>query len=216
MYIAVGSKIYVVGEMYGREFTSSALSIDLDLTRHTVQRISNTPMPMGNHKVADIIDGKIYVINSEVVMVLDTETQMWEPEIEKPDIELGYLWTGSIVTEDKIYMRNFGNRFVYEPKEKNKLRAYDPKQRRWRVVKGVEELVSKKTDHWWPWWPKMVSYGGKLDMFFEKYHDAEKVTVDIWCAEIALERHQGEEIWGKVEWCDIVMEERLGSGIVKC
>ncbi|ESQ38505.1 hypothetical protein EUTSA_v10029170mg [Eutrema salsugineum] len=180
-------------------------------------------------------------------MVLDTETQMWTPEIKKPDLELDYLWTDSVVMKGKIYKRNGENSFVYEPKEstleleevlnskkwknacvvddvlyyyddsKKKLRAYDPKQRCWRVVKGVEELKNKMTDHWWGWWPKMVSYGGKLAMIFEKYHDAQKVTVDIWCAEIALERCQEGKIWGKVKWCGIVMEEkRCCSRIVKC
>ncbi|XP_024010259.1 F-box/kelch-repeat protein At4g38940 [Eutrema salsugineum] len=177
-------------------------------------------------------------------MVLDTETQMWEPEIKKPDVKLMGLFT-SVVMEDKIYMRDCHGSFVYEPKEsrwelekvlnskywqnacvvddvlyyydgyEKKLRAYDPNQRRWRVVKGVEELVSKNT--WCSYWSSTWSYDGKLAMFFEKDHDAEKVTVDIWCAEIALEKRQGGEIWGKVEMCDIVMEEeQMGSGIVKC
>ncbi|ESQ38394.1 hypothetical protein EUTSA_v10029396mg, partial [Eutrema salsugineum] len=222
-YVAVGSKIYVVGGMYGREFTSSALSIVC--RSHTVQRISDTPMCMGNHKVADIIDGKIYIINYEGVMVLDTETQIWEPEIKKPGIELGYLWTGSVVMEDKIYMRDRRNSFVYEPKESKwgldevlisrdwenacvidnvvyyydycnrKLRVYDSKQRCWRVVKGVEELLRKTTCYALS---KTVSYGGKLALFISKHYQvAGKSTTEIWCAEIALERQQRGEIWGK-------------------
>ncbi|XP_024010257.1 F-box/kelch-repeat protein At4g38940-like [Eutrema salsugineum] len=208
-----------------------------------VQHIFDTPMRMGYNNFADVIDGKIYIINWERVMVLDTKTQMWEPEIKKPDIEVGYLFSDSVVMEDKIYMRDHFSSFVYEPKEcrweleevlnskhwtnacvvddvlyydnilANELSAYDPKQRCWRVVKGLEELKSKTSGSCGS---NMVSYGEKLAMFFQKYHDAKKVTKDIWCAEIVLERCQGGEIWGKVEWCDIVMEKHFGSYIMKC
>lgn len=28
----------------------------------------------------------------------------------------------------------------------------------------------------------------------------------IWCAEISLEKRGSKEIWGKVEWCDVVLK----------
>ncbi|CAH2071115.1 unnamed protein product [Thlaspi arvense] len=260
LYVAVGSKIYVVGgEFYdGTERTWKASSIDC--RSHTVQHI-------GIHKrrkfptVGDIIDGKIYVIHSEGVMVLDTETQKWDPSMKKPDVELGKTYIdGSVVMGDKIYMRNYDNSFVYESKE-NKwesdqmlnseewrgacvvddviyyynsymkgLRAYDPKQRCWREVKGLEEFSNKMAGSWrskagsYAYDPKQrywrvvkgleellskttgssgsrtVRYGGKLALFFHK-----TPLREIWCAEIALERRQEGEIWGKVQWCNGVM-----------
>ncbi|ESQ38395.1 hypothetical protein EUTSA_v10029517mg, partial [Eutrema salsugineum] len=192
MYVAVGSKIYVVGGNYRRESTSSVLSIDC--RSHTVQRISDTPMYLGYNKVADTIDeNKNAYLNKPI----------WTWTAQFTLLEVGYLLTYSVVMEDKIYIRDKSNNFVYEPKEskweledvlnskhwenacviddvlyyydvkKKKFRAYDPKQRCWRVVKGVEELVSKMTNSWWL---NTVSYDGKLAMFFEKYHDAEKAV----------------------------------------
>ncbi|CAA7057803.1 unnamed protein product [Microthlaspi erraticum] len=149
---------------------------------HTLRPIPNMPK-LEYRNVSGMIDGKIYVIRDclcdkvsgsggewpKRVMVLDTETHMWEPVMTKPDVELG--WTFNVVVmEDKIYIKDNKNSFVYEPRQnkweldkmldskywenacvfddilyyhdskENKLRAYDPKQRRWSVVQGLEDL----------------------------------------------------------------------------
>ncbi|XP_024010383.1 F-box/kelch-repeat protein At4g38940 [Eutrema salsugineum] len=144
-------------------------------------------------KAIGIINGKIYVIGDcwgddkvsgnmlwKRVMVFDTEIQMWEQS-----------QTWSVL-------------YFYDV-HKNKLRAYDPKQRCWIDVTGLEELLPKTacTD--------TVSYGGKLALFFRNNGDAQK----IWCAEIALERCQGGEILGKVQWCDVVTDDG-NFHMVKC
>ncbi|CAH2071104.1 unnamed protein product [Thlaspi arvense] len=213
--------------------------MDPEVASHTVQPISGTPKRIEYDSVAEIIDGKIYVINSEGVMVFDTETQKWDPAMKKPDVELGHIWiNNSVVIKDRIYMRGDVNSFVYEPKENkweldemlnsrnwwgacvvddvlyyydtilNELRAYDPKQRCWREVRGVEELLSKTADSWGS---ETVSFSGKLALFFHKDHAPKpKVTNDVWFAEIALERGQGGEIWGKVERCDVMFNDGDG------
>ncbi|ESQ56068.1 hypothetical protein EUTSA_v10027506mg, partial [Eutrema salsugineum] len=180
------------------------------------------------------------------VLVFDTVTQMWEPVMTKPDSVSGLMFD-DVVMEDKIYLTNIESSFVYRPKEnkwkldkkldskvwegacvvddvlyyydvhhKGKLRAYDPKQRRWRIVKGLEDLNGY--------------YGGKLALFYPKERKepcrkrtgnikwAWETTVELWCAEIALERHQGGEIWGKVQWCDVVIDDEKFSSenYVKC
>ncbi|CAA7019573.1 unnamed protein product [Microthlaspi erraticum] len=238
-YVAVNSKLYCVFDK---------IAWCMDCRSHTVRSISNMPERM-ERKVAEIIDGKIYVIGdclcdddevsgsrfSKRVMVLDTKTQMWEPEITKPDLKLGSLCHDVVVMEDKIYMKDSFNSFVYVPKE-NKweldemlntkrwegacvvddvlyyydvykdmlLRAYDPNNRCWKVVKGLEALLPKAAG---PSYSKTVSYGGKLAIFFYKLYDGKTArlkTKEIWWAEIALERRQGGEIWGKVQWSDVV------------
>ncbi|CAL9242503.1 unnamed protein product [Arabidopsis halleri] len=52
----------------------------------------------------------------------------------------------------------------------------------------------------------MVNYGGNIVVLWEEdfvsYIGVSKTK--IWCAEIALEnRHNGQEICGKVMWCDV-------------
>ncbi|EOA14519.1 hypothetical protein CARUB_v10027748mg [Capsella rubella] len=252
IFVAVGSKIYVLGGGYDSSATSSVLTIDC--TSHTWQPISTIPKPMGN-TVAGTINGKIYIIgecelpgcmvSKRVVMVLNTDKQMWEPEMTNPGVEIGQLWSGCVVMEGKIYMRDSENSFVYEPKERkwemeemlndkkweyacvvddvlyyydcrhNVLRAYDTKLKVWGVVRGLERTAtngpSLPTSSWWSY---TMSCGGKLVVFLPKERDRRNTilgdrrntTAGIWCAEISIERRQGGEIWGKVEWRDTVID----------
>ncbi|ESQ38496.1 hypothetical protein EUTSA_v10029145mg [Eutrema salsugineum] len=233
-YVPLGSKIYAV---------DSSSSLSIDCRSHKVQPNSRIPKHM-YEKVPGNINGKIYVTENwqvswdrwgKRVMVLDTETQM----TRKPNMEQDQLWYDAVVMEDKIYMRGSKNSFVYVPKEskwesdgmlnskdwenacavgdllyyydvyKNKLRVYDPKQRCWRVVNGLEKSLPRPNTLL----ANMVSYDGKLAMFFHK--NVGKGLISIWCAEIALERRQRGEIWGKVLWYDAVTDD--GSFVmVKC
>ncbi|CAH2071123.1 unnamed protein product [Thlaspi arvense] len=105
LYVAVGSKLY---EVNGSVYDYGTLCIDC--RSHTVQPIFGTPKRMEDNKVAEIIDDKIYVINSE--------GDMWDHAMKKPDVELRNLWINNyVVMEDKIYMRTRYNSFVYEAKE---------------------------------------------------------------------------------------------------
>ncbi|CAN7116442.1 unnamed protein product [Brassica rapa subsp. narinosa] len=250
-FVSVGSKVYVFNDV-------DALCIDC--ASHTAQpipdmpqRISATPMPS---RVANVIDGKVYLIGDsrftfdrgvswrKTVMVLDAETQTWEPVIRKEDMRVGPLWSDAVVMEDKICMRGIRESYsiVYDPKE-NKwemnevlnskdweggcvvddvlyyldcsdkaLRAYDPKQSRWSVVYGLDEFLAAETTQ--SKWANAVKCGEKkLALFFLKTHDGKKV---ICCAEIALERRQGGEIWGKMESFDVVIEDGGLFDVMKC
>ncbi|ESQ51520.1 hypothetical protein EUTSA_v10017832mg [Eutrema salsugineum] len=233
-FVTVGSKIYVFGESNRLNNASNALRIDCQ--SHTVHPLPNIPVDMTS-TFADIIDGRIYVFGycqrkKKVIVVFNTETQMWEHGVIKPDIELGHSWLRCVVVmADKLYMRDNDNSFVYEPNkkkwetddvlnlkewdnacviddvlyypdiDKKKIRAYDPKQKCWRVVKGLEESLPNTENSWW--WLETVSYGGRLALLF--FPKAEERTTETWCAEISLERRQGGEIWGKVEWFDHVL-----------
>ncbi|CAL9232516.1 unnamed protein product, partial [Arabidopsis halleri] len=85
------------------------------------------------------------------------------------------------------------------------LEWYDPQGSSWGSLKGLEELpelpllsVTCVT---------LVDSDGKIAFFWEKkvcrpigYNNKR-----IWCAEIALERRNAQEIYGKIEWCDVVL-----------
>ncbi|KAJ4869317.1 F-box/kelch-repeat protein-like [Raphanus sativus] len=234
-FVSVGSKVYVFNDV-------DALCVDC--TSHTVQpipdmpqRFAATPMPS---RVGTVMDGKVYLIGDsrftwdrgmawrKTVMVLDAETQVWEPVMGKEDMRVGAIWSDAVVMEDKICMRGVRDTFsvVYGPKEntwesnevlnsKNwegkALRAFDPKQSRWSVVNGLEEFLAVETAQ--SKWPIAVKCGEKkLALFFPKKHDGKEV---ICCAEIALERRQGGGIWGKLESCDVVVEDGLFD-VMKC
>ncbi|KAG5395779.1 hypothetical protein IGI04_013552 [Brassica rapa subsp. trilocularis] len=157
---------------------------------------------------------------------------------EDMPVGLGPFLYDSVVMEGKIYMKDYckGNSFVYEPEERkwglmdevlnskeweracvvddilynhdvseNVLRAYDPKQSCWSVVNGLEKFLAVETAR--SRWSRTVNYGAeKLALFFHKNQDGKDV---IFCAEIALERRQGGGIWGEMESCDVVIEDRL-------
>ncbi|KAJ4865913.1 F-box/kelch-repeat protein [Raphanus sativus] len=236
-FVAVGSKIYMFGGT-----TMSALSIDC--RSHTVEPLPSMPVPMLN-TMAGIIDEKIYVMGrfydyKNGIMVFNTKTQMWEPEVlngeeQRHDPGLDYLVFDWVVMYDKMYVRDHIECSVYDPKEnrwrpegilsskdwKNacviddilyhgfsvdgnyNLSTYDPKLRCWGLVKGLGKLLSGMC------WIHAANYGGKLVLFFAKaiFNGRRNVTSskEICCAEISLERRQGGEIWGKVEWSGQVL-----------
>lgn len=221
--------------------TSSAFSIDC--RSHTVQPLPSMPFPMCD-TVAAFMDGRIYVIGSDgssseskkVVVVFNTETQTWEPEMTttKPaGMEIGDLMTDAVVMGGKMYMRDHRKSFVYDPKEskwemdkvlsskewwkecvvddvlyyhdsrKNKLRWYDPKQRCWGVVKGVEELLAQTLDFGNI---DSVCYGGKLVLLCPKGRgkSMDQVRTEVFFVEISLERRKGGQMWGEVDHsCDL-------------
>ncbi|KAG2300306.1 hypothetical protein Bca52824_036778 [Brassica carinata] len=158
---------------------------------------------------------------------------------EDLSVGLGPFWCDSVVVEDKICLKGYvngGDSFVYGPEERTweamdevlnseewegacvvdgvlyyhdpsekVLRAYDPKQGCWSVVNGLEEFLAVETAQ--SKWCDAVSYGpNKLALFFPKKQYGERM---ICCAEVALERSRGGEIWGKVEWCHIVIGDGL-------
>ncbi|KAH0889242.1 hypothetical protein HID58_051671 [Brassica napus] len=103
-----------------------------------------------------------------------------------PDVPVPMSPRMADIIKGRIYVIGYDNGWERE----GGLRAYDQKQRRWRVVNGLEALLPETTSSTWP---HVVSYGGKLVLFYPKRNE-------IWCEEISLETRQGGEIWGRVEW----------------
>ncbi|XP_018463206.2 F-box/kelch-repeat protein At4g38940-like [Raphanus sativus] len=233
-FVAVGSRIYA----FGRSSEHRMITLSIDCVSHTVQRLPSMPVIVSN-TMADIIDGRIYVIGygnhndwKMKMEVFNTEIQTWEPGMMMSlDKDARYIYNNSCVAmADKIYTKNSINSFVYDPKENKwetdemldlkiwhnacivddvlyyldcyggELRAYDRKKRYWQVVKGLEALLSETASvrqRSEDWSPQTFSYDGKLALFFPREDSCHK---KIWCAEISLERRQGGEIWGKVDW----------------
>ncbi|KAH0890628.1 LOW QUALITY PROTEIN: hypothetical protein HID58_053057 [Brassica napus] len=129
--------------------------------------------------------GKIYVISSKRIEydVYDTKEGRWEVVVQSPMFEF------SCVIENVRYY--YGDKgFLW----------YDEKLKDWRTINGLglgtAEVVLIE----------MADYSGKLLMIWDKYkqykHHPEK---KIWCALIAFEkRNNDDEVWGKVEWANIV------------
>lgn len=97
----------------------------IDCGLRTVEHLPNMPLHM-SHKIADIIDGRIYVIGNnydsmkkkKAMVVFNTEAKMWEPGmILRPNIDLGETLYGCVAMADKMYTTDKNKSFVYTPKE---------------------------------------------------------------------------------------------------
>lgn len=135
--------------------TNLCFSSTVHLTRGA-SLVKHMPRPLVSHK-ADILDGKIYVVEGEGrVLVFDTEKQTWEEPETRPD--MGKHCLCCVAMSSKIYIRTDKNSFVYEPKEG-----------KWETdVRVLETCVCHRQV-----------------------------------------RRQGEEIWGKFEWYNLVFSVSL-------
>ncbi|CAH8344279.1 unnamed protein product [Eruca vesicaria subsp. sativa] len=136
------------------------------------------------------IDGKVHIFGSSNGLAYDTREGRWESVGMEMSSE--WVWFSYCVVQNVIY-------FYYD----GEFKWYDTKARLWRVLKGLKGL---------PKFPRYIARlaaydGGKMAVFWDRVV-ASTGYVDkmIWCAVIALERRNDEEIWGKVEWKDAVLK----------
>ncbi|CAA7037987.1 unnamed protein product [Microthlaspi erraticum] len=205
--VGVGSKIYVFGGISPENIALGAFSIDC--RSDMVQTLPSMPIP-NIWSIAGVIDGKIYVTGyyesdfQKILMKLymrdhDDNSFVYDPKKSKwgtDEMMNSKKWKNACVVDDVLY---------YYDGEGKHLRMYDPTHKCWGVVNGLEELLLETRC-----FLRLVAAGngGKLVLLFPNGPGPNiGRTVEIWCAEISisLERRQGEEIWGKIEWCGQVL-----------
>ncbi|XP_010431361.1 PREDICTED: F-box/kelch-repeat protein At4g39550-like [Camelina sativa] len=175
--------------------------------------------------------------------VFDPKTQTWETKfntlIERCDSHV----SKSAVIDDEIYMYGYSG-VAYKPKEDRwkalnmgdldrgwaespycvidnilycyharfKMSWYDSKQRNWIPLKDLKGLP-KFTESY----VHLASHGGKMVVVWNNYMtSSSSEDKKIWCAVIALERRNSGDIWGKVEWHDVVLTVPYNSYEVVC
>ncbi|CAN6834656.1 unnamed protein product [Brassica oleracea] len=182
-FVAVGSMIYGFGGADNDHTTLSSSAFSIDCRSHTGKLLPNMPIPMAD-TVACFLDGKVYVFGHcknkwETNEVLNSKE--WDQ--------------GVCVLDDVMY---------YYDSYENCLNKYDPKERRWGVVKGLDELLAGIG---FPYWTYIVRYSSNLVFYFRNREEepSRAKTQKIWYAEISLGRRHGCDIWGKLEWCEQVM-----------
>lgn len=93
----------------------------------------------------------------------------------------------------------------------------------WRLVKGLTELDPHfRRGHGM----EIVSYGRKLAIFWvgttEMLDDLPLSLAsgiffsEIWCAVVLLERRRDDEVWGQIEWIDLVLRVPLSHTLLRC
>ncbi|CAN7009638.1 unnamed protein product [Brassica rapa subsp. trilocularis] len=237
-YVAVGSKIYVMGGSCF-EVSSNALTL-IDCPLHTANHhLPNMPRAVAS-SVSGYINEKIYVIGgcrsrfpvfSEGpmdVMVFDVKSETWESKTRPDNLVFDWYSNSAVTWDDKIYFRVLKHGFVYDPSQDKMekddvlksyhwvgsecviegvlyyystaskiLRSYDLKERSWKRVKGEIGLSGTTC-------ARTVTYDKKVVVIFEK--DIDRNKVELWCAEIKLERDEQGEICARLDWCGCVFE----------
>ncbi|KAL9817126.1 putative F-box/kelch-repeat protein [Arabidopsis thaliana] len=171
---------------------------------------------------------------SNLIERFNLKTLTWE-HVPSPSAEIrGSYVTGSLVYDGKLYLFG-DKRVVYKPKENKwdvvglemplrwtpsyiscvvdnviysygrsrVLMWYNTEERLWRYLKGLKKLPKLPKDCTCV---RLLGYSGKVVVLWEKNvggGDPQKKM--IWCAEIALERRSANKIYGKIEWCDVVL-----------
>ncbi|CAA7020583.1 unnamed protein product [Microthlaspi erraticum] len=183
-------KIYVAGYGKAKESSSSDLMEVFDPKTQTWELVSRC----SGGELGDIsyihssaaIDRKVYIFAGSNDLAYEPRECRWE----RVGTKMTCVWSSNCVIENVLYQQNDG-----------KFEWYDTNARLWRTLKGVVGLpkFARST-------ARLADYGGRMAVLWDKVvaspGDTKKV---IWCAVIALERRNSDEIWGKVQWRDVVL-----------
>ncbi|KAG7539877.1 Kelch repeat type 1 [Arabidopsis thaliana x Arabidopsis arenosa] len=188
----IDGKIYVAG---GVDDDDSDSLYPIEVFDIKTQIWDHMPIPYwekgwGGLSRSAHIDGKFYLKIGWKVMAYDPEESRWD----FVGYQMGpkWLWSCNCVIENVLYCYGGGFRW------------YDTKLRLWKDMKGLRGLPKFGNRVY----VKLVDYGGKMAAFWDnrvRPTSSEDKYKTIWCAVIALERRNSEEIWGKVEWHESVL-----------
>ncbi|XP_010436219.1 PREDICTED: putative F-box/kelch-repeat protein At4g11750 [Camelina sativa] len=138
------------------------------------------------------IDGKLYFFGVRSNAVYKTKENRWD---EIGLTEIGMRWAGN---PDYCVIDNIWFNYSWILK---RLQWYDIDKGSWEFLEGLEELTKLLKDCY-KILVRLENYGGNIAVLWEKKVREEK---DIWCAEIVLVKRNEHEIYGKVEWCNVVL-----------
>ncbi|CAH8361350.1 unnamed protein product [Eruca vesicaria subsp. sativa] len=240
--VAFGSEIYVIGGCVNDRFVSTAFVIECP--SYTCRYLPNMKQKRGC-AAAGIVQGKLYVIGGcdrrspNWVEAFDLKTETWETVTTSSgpdDVKVCKKMIRSFVVDEKMYLMDRNNSFVYGPRE-GSLEKDVLLNRDWSVSSCVidNKLYSFGRDYRYKMWEfdpvarvwsevkgvgdipgmrggsKLVNYGGRL-VFLCRRGDW---STEIWCTEIELERKEGGEVWGKILWSSLMLASEDTISIVR-
>ncbi|CAL9242861.1 unnamed protein product [Arabidopsis halleri] len=206
--LTVGSEIYALQQYY----PPSTVMLVKNTGTWPWRKTPNMIVARAN-AVACFLHGKIYDF--------DIKTQIWEPLPDPgPELRFSSIIKKVEVIQRKIYVRSNDNKdSVYDPKKRKwnvinhvlyscRPRGclwYDTESKEWKLVKGLSSLNQNRRDGL----IETVKYGGKLLILWDKVVQPRRrcplQDKNIWCALIALEKRPSGQVWGKVEWSNVVL-----------
>ncbi|XP_010455589.1 PREDICTED: putative F-box/kelch-repeat protein At4g11750 [Camelina sativa] len=141
-----------------------------------------------------VLDGKLYLFGDKNLVYKPIENK-WDVV----GLEIPLRWNptdfAGAVVDNVIY--SYGRRSVV---------WYDSERRQWRYLKGLAKLPKLPKLPNQGLFVRLVGYSGKIVVLWENdVRGTDPKKKMIWCAEIALERRNGRKVYGKIEWCDVVL-----------
>ncbi|KAJ9170296.1 hypothetical protein P3X46_018416 [Hevea brasiliensis] len=159
-----------------------------------------------------VIDNRIYAMADRNGVVYEPRTKKWDSV--GSELDLG--WRGrACVVDEVLYCYDF----------LGKIRGFDVGKGFWKELRGVDKELPRFLAG-----ATMANVGGKLVVVWEKKGSGignengngdgkgkgKGKEMEIWCAEIEVEKKGDEELWGKIKWCDVVHKVPIRSTIVHC
>ncbi|CAA7024313.1 unnamed protein product [Microthlaspi erraticum] len=136
------------------------------------------------------LDGKLFLCRDDYwPSVYNLKEGRWNP-VKSNTLFRIFIFAAYCVIDNVLFFWDGG-----------RLKWYDYKKDISKSLKCVEGLPD--FDHSWGC-RKVVDNGGKMVVLWDKWDCCQNNRM-IWCAEIALERCNEDEICGKVEWFDFVL-----------
>ncbi|KFK28635.1 hypothetical protein AALP_AA7G025200 [Arabis alpina] len=164
---------------------------------------------IGIHRIVEI-EGKINFGSLYKMYAYDTKQGKWEHY----ENESGRLGKSYCVMENVSFSSGYNS--IDGP-----IKCYwsDIKYENWKEVKGLDSLGQKhmRSGGSSSNTTKVVSFDGKLLLIWEVYmYPNPNDMKRIWFAEIMVEKRDGGEAWGNVEWVDVVLIVPTSCYLLHC
>lgn len=144
-----------------------------------------------------VIDGKVYAMADRNGVCYEVKSGNWETV----DSDLDNGWRGRACVIDGVL-------FCYD--YLGNIRGYNVKEGTWKELKGLDKGLPKFLCG-----ATMANLGGKLMVVWESKNGGGKET-EIRCAEIQVKTNEAGELWGNIEWSDVVLLVPREASIVHC
>ncbi|EFH57327.1 predicted protein [Arabidopsis lyrata subsp. lyrata] len=151
---------------------------------------NNSSLRGGGFLTCVVMQEMIYILDTLFGFAYEPRQGLWQSIGLETQLKLH--WKVSCVIEDLLY--------CIDPRLGHQIVVYDPNELVWRPVKGAYVLPDFCYNQC-----KMANFGGKL-VILGSVKSSLHGLEDVWCLEIALEKRQGGEIWGKVDSLAIVLK----------
>ncbi|CAN7051133.1 unnamed protein product [Brassica oleracea var. botrytis] len=200
-------KIYVLGRRFHQDDGSWKSSFEVFNTNTQTWDLPSCG-GFDSARINYLIDGKLHVVTLfDGLFAFDSKQCRWDLVEQYPST--GIMCSGSFCEVDNV---------LYSVSEDGALTWYDSDKTSWRDLNGLVALpkLPSPLDGYGSY-VKLTGYGGgKMMVFwncnFGIHRPFQRDT--IYCAEIALERRNGD-CWGKLEWFDTILLVPVGTKFVK-